>query len=182
MKSTLRDLGDAFIEASRTYGVNEAYLLSHAIWESGWGCSSLARGWTPDVDGEAIVNGVRYPYYRGTTYYNFYGIGAVDSNALNGGRAMAVKEGWTSPRKAVLGAAKWISANYLNRPSYRQNTLYLMKFDVEGAVATGSAWHEYCTGLNTWVLGISRLMSSAYGVAGYSPATAPVTFDVPMYR
>ena len=182
VKSTLRDLGDAFIEASRTYGVNEAYLLSHAIWESGWGCSSLARGWTPDVDGEVIVNGVRYPYYRGTTYYNFYGIGAVDSNALNGGRAMAVKEGWTSPRKAVLGAAKWISANYLNRPNYRQNTLYLMKFDVEGAVGTGSAWHEYCTGLNTWVLGISRLMSSAYGVAGYSPVNAPVTFDVPMYR
>lgn len=182
VKSTLRDLGDAFIEASRTYGVNEAYLLSHAIWESGWGCSSLARGWTPDVDGEVIVNGVRYPYYKGTTYYNFYGIGAVDSNALNGGRAMAVKEGWTSPRKAVLGAAKWISANYLNRPNYRQNTLYLMKFDVEGAVGTGSAWHEYCTGLNTWVLGISRLMSSAYGVAGYDPVTAPVTFDVPMYR
>ena len=182
VKSTLRDLGDAFIEASRTYGVNEAYLLSHAIWESGWGCSSLARGWTPDVDGEVIVNGVRYPYYKGTTYYNFYGIGAVDSNALNGGRAMAVKEGWTSPRKAVLGAAKWISANYLNRPNYRQNTLYLMKFDVEGAVGTGSAWHEYCTGLNTWILGISRLMSSAYGVAGYSPVTAPVTFDVPMYR
>ena len=182
VKSMLRDLGDAFVEASRAYGVNEAYLLSHAIWESGWGCSSLARGWTPDVDGEVIVNGVRYPYYKGTTYYNFYGIGAVDSNALNGGRAMAVKEGWTTPRKAVLGAAKWISENYLNRPKYRQNTLYLMKFDVEGAVATGSAWHEYCTGLNTWVLGISRLMSSAYGVSGYNPVTAPVVFDVPMYR
>lgn len=182
VKSTLRNLGDAFVEASRTYGVNEAYLLSHAIWESGWGCSSLAQGWSPEADGEVIVNGTRYPYYKGTTYYNFYGIGAVDSNALNGGRAMAVKEGWTSPRQAVLGAAKWIAANYLNRPSYRQNTLYLMKFDVEGAVATGSAWHEYCTGLNTWVLGISRLMSSAYGLAGYNSVTAPVVYDVPMYR
>lgn len=180
--STLRDLGDVFVEASRTYGVNEAYLLSHAIWESGWGCSSLAQGWTPDSDGEVIVGGVRYPYYKGTTYYNFYGIGAVDSNALSGGRAMAVKEGWTSPRKAVLGAAEWIASNYLNRTNYRQNTLYLMKFDVEGAVATGSAWHEYCTGSNTWVLGISRLMSSAYGLAGYSPVTAPVEYDVPMYR
>lgn len=181
VKSALRGLGSSFVEASRLYGVNEMYLLSHAIWESGWGCSALAQGWTPDKDGEVVVGGVSYPYRKGTTYYNFYGIGAVDANALNGGRAMAVKENWTTPRAAVLGAAKWISQNYHNRQSYRQNTLYLMKFDVAGAAATGSAWHEYCTGLDSWVLGISRIMSNGYKLAGFTPMTAPVRYDLPLY-
>lgn len=181
VKSALRGLGGAFVEASRTYGVNEMYLLSHAIWESAWGCSVLAQGWTPDRDGEVVVGGVSYPYRKGSTYYNFYGIGAVDANALNGGRAMAVKENWTTPRAAVLGAAKWITQNYHNRPAYRQNTLYLMKFDVAGAAATGSAWHEYCTGLDTWAVGISRVMSNGYKLAGFSPTTAPVRFDLPLY-
>ena len=179
--STLRGAGSYFVEASQVYGVNEVYLLSHAIWESGWGCSDLARGWTPDHDGEVVVGGVRYPYKKGVTYYNYFGIGAVDSNALSGGRAMAVKEGWTSPRLAIFGAAKWISANYHNRAAGRQNTLYLMKWDVEGAIRSGSAWHEYCTGLDSWVLGISRIMANCYASAGYSPSTAPVRFDVPVY-
>ena len=181
-KSNLVNQGSAFKQAAQSSGVNEVYLLAHAIWESGWGCSELAGGWTPDKDGEVIVNGVHYPYYKGTTYYNFYGIGAVDSNALAGGRAMAVKEGWTSPSKAITGAAEWIADNYLNR-GYPgdQNTLYLMKWDVPGAAETGSAWHEYCTGLNSWVLGISRIMDNCYKAAGKSMESSGLKFNVPVY-
>lgn len=177
-RSTLRNMGQAFVNAAKTYGVNEVYLMCHAIWESGWGCSELAGGWTPSSNGKVVVNGVSYPYYAGTTYYNYFGIGAVDSGPLSGGRAMAVKEGWTSPEKAIMGAAKWIKENYLNNS---QNTLYLMKWDVAGAANTGSAWHEYCTGLNSWVLGIARNMDKLYSLAGYSVTNAPVTFNVPMY-
>lgn len=179
--SSLRGSGSYFVEAARTYGVNEIYLMSHAIFESAWGCSSLARGWTPDQDGEVIVNGVHYPYKKGVTYYNYFGIGAVDTNALSGGRAMAVKEGWTSPKAAILGAAKWISQNYLNRSVGRQNTLYLMKWDLAGAVATGSAYHEYCTGLDSWTTGIAKIMDKCYRGAGFSMQDAPVRFDVPVF-
>ena len=178
--SGLRNLGSAFVKAAQESGVNEVYLLSHAIWESGWGCSELAGGWVPDKDGEVIVNGVHYPYKKGVAYYNFYGIGAVDSNALAGGRALAVKEGWTSPELAVRGAAEWISGNYLRRSSGAQNTLYLMKWDVVGAEKTGSAWHEYCTGLGTWCAGIARIMDGCYKSAGWSFGSK-LSFSVPVY-
>lgn len=178
--SQLRTLGSAFVDAAGQYQLNEVYLLSHACWESGWGCSELAGGWTPDEDGEVVVNGVTYPYKKGETYYNFYGIGAVDENALSGGRTMAVKEGWTTPRLAVLGAAKWISENYLHRSSGAQNTLYLMKYDVVGAVKSGSAWHEYCTGLSSWCTGISSIMQGCYKSAGTDPLD-DLQFSVPVY-
>lgn len=178
--SILRDLGHAFVDAAKTHGVNETYLLAHAIWESGWGCSELACGWTPKEDGEVVVGGVSYPYYAGKTYYNFYGIGAVDSNALAGGKAMAVKEGWTSPELAVSGAAKWISDNYLRRSSGAQNTMYLMKWDVVGAAKSGSAWHEYCTGLSGWCTGIGGVMGGCYRTAGWEFGRG-LRFSVPVY-
>lgn len=180
--SGLRGMGAAFIEAAKSYSVNEVYLLSHAIWESGWGCSELAGGWTPSEDGTVVVNGQSYPYYRGTTYYNFYGIGAYDSNALSAGRAMAVKQGWTSPKLAILGAAQWISSNYLRRNSGAQNTLYLMKFDAIGASKGNGIWHQYCTGGNTWVLGISKVMHSCYQDAGRTFDTNGLSYNVPHYN
>lgn len=179
--SGLRKTGSYFVNAAKSTGVNEVYLLAHAIWESAWGCSQLAAGWTPGEDGVAVINGKNYPYYKGQTYYNFYGIGAYDANALAGGRAMAVKEGWTSPEKAILGAAKWIASNYLNRVNGRQNTLYLMKFDLPDAVKSNSVWHQYCTGGNNWVLGIANVMVRGYKKAGYAIDEAPVRFDVPSY-
>lgn len=177
--SALRGLGSTFVRAAQVYGVNEAYLLSHATLESAWGCSDLAQGWTPTEDGVVTVNGVRYPYKKNTTYYNFYGIGAVDSGPLTGGRAMAVKEGWTTPDKAIMGAAQWISKNYLNR-SYAQNTLYLMRYDVAGAAATGSVYHEYCTS-TTWVDTIASNILACYRNAGYVFDDLPLKYEIPLY-
>jgi uncharacterized protein YraI len=42
-ESPLVGLGSAFIEAQKRYGVNAQYLAAHAILESGWGLSSIAR-------------------------------------------------------------------------------------------------------------------------------------------
>ena len=164
----------------RESGVLASVTLAQAILESGWGCSERACGWVPDKDGEVIVNGVHYPYKKGVAYYNFYGIGAVDSNALAGGRALAVKEGWTTPELAVRGAAEWISGNYLRRSSGAQDTVYLMKWDVVGAEKTGSAWHEYCTGLDSWCNSIARLMDGCYKSAG-RPFGDKLSFCVPVY-
>ena len=180
--SVLKSHGDAFVAAAKATGVNEAYLLAHSIWETGWGCSELACGWTADQDYTVTFNGKTYEAKKGTTYYNLYGIGAYDESPISGGRAMAVKEGWTSVDKAVLGAANWIKSNYHDRSAGRQNTLYLMKFDLPDAEKSSpSVWHQYCTGGNSWALGIARVLNNCYANAGYAIADIPMKFDVPSY-
>jgi beta-N-acetylglucosaminidase len=39
--SPLKDYAQSFIDAQSKYGVNAQYLVAHAIWETGWGGSSL---------------------------------------------------------------------------------------------------------------------------------------------
>lgn len=181
-KSKLRNTGSYFVEAARAYDVNEVYLLAHAIWESAWGCSVLANGWTPEKNGEVVdAYGNKHPYKKGTTYYNLYGIGAYDNDPIIAGRNMAVVQGWTTPRAAILGAAKWISKEYLTRSLAAQNTLYLMKFDVGGAARTDLVWHQYCTGGNDWVLGIASVMRRCYASAGVSFEGAKLTYSIPAY-
>lgn len=177
----LAGCGEYFIEAANTYGMNEVYLLSNAILESGWGTSDLAKGY---YYGGGTIDGKRYP---AGTYYNFFGIGAYDNSPLSGGRKMAITQGWDSPRKAILGAAKWISNNY-HKPTVAsgavsgpQNTLYRMKWDVQRAVASGSVWHQYATS-RTWATGISSVMYDCYTHNGISMDKAGLRFDVPRYR
>src|SRR5699024_1826307 len=81
----------SFINASKTYGVNEIYLISHEKLETGNGTSTLATG----------------VKYNGKTVYNVYGIGAVDSNPINGGAKFAYDQGWTTVDKAIVGGAKF---------------------------------------------------------------------------
>lgn len=178
----LAGTGAYFIEAAQTYGMNEVYLLSNAILESGWGKSQLAMGYY--YDGKTKVNGKTYP---AGTYYNFFGIGAVDSGPLSGGRARAIMEGWNSPKKAILGAAKWISNNY-HKPTVAsgavsgpQNTLYRMKWDVRRAAAGGGVWHQYATS-RTWATGISSVMYDCYSYARVPMDKTGLVFDVPRYR
>ena len=171
----LAGMGQAFIDAARLYGVNEAYLLAHAIVESGWGTSTLAKGYV--YDGSTIVAGQTWP--KGT-YYNFYGIGAYDSSPLSGGRALAIKNGWNSPEKAVSGAAKWIATNYLNN-SYGQDTLYKMRWNCAQYARYGSVGHQYATD-RQWATTIAGVMSDIYTSAGISQQKAALTFLVPTYR
>ncbi len=37
------EIVSAIFEASGDYGLNPIYILAHAIWESGWGRSTIAR-------------------------------------------------------------------------------------------------------------------------------------------
>ena len=171
----LAGMGQAFIDAARLYGVNEAYLLAHAIVESGWGTSTLAKGYV--YDGSTIVAGQTWP--KGT-YYNFYGIGAYDSSPLSGGRALAIKNGWNSREKAVSGAAKWIATNYLNN-SYGQDTLYKMRWNCAQYARYGSVGHQYATD-RQWATTIAGVMSDIYTSAGISQQRAALTFLVPTYR
>ncbi|WP_304988508.1 MULTISPECIES: SH3 domain-containing protein [unclassified Exiguobacterium] len=120
-KGILAGRGQAFIDASRTHNVNEIYLLSHALLETGHGTSALATGTlVSTVDGKAVTP---------KTVYNMYGIGAIDGNAHVKGAERAYKEGWFTPEAAIIGGAKFIGDSYINNPNRKQNTLYKMRFN-----------------------------------------------------
>lgn len=181
--SALRGTGEAFVEASKAYGVNEVYLVAHAALESAWGCSTLAQGY--DYDGNTAV-GSKGELFPAGTYYNFYGIGAYDSSPLSGGRSMAVQQGWNSPEAAVKGAAKWLSANYINPTvssasgSGQQNTLWKMKWDAKRAASSSSVWHQYATSV-TWATGISEVMASFYRQANTQFECTGFKFVIPVF-
>lgn len=135
-KGILAGRGQAFIDASRTHNVNEIYLLSHALLETGHGTSALATGTlVSSVDGKAVTP---------KTVYNMYGIGAIDGNAHVKGAERAYKEGWFTPETAIIGGAKFIGEKYINNPERMQNTLYKMRFNpIKPGVnqyATDIAW------------------------------------------
>ena len=170
----LMGTGQYFIDAARLYGVNEVYLLAHAIVESGWGTSTLAKGYA--YDGKTAVAGKVWP--KGT-YYNFYGIGAYDSSPLSGGRAMAIKQGWNSREKAIAGAARWIADNYLSN-SHGQNTLYKMRWNYMSFSRYGKIEHQYATD-RQWATTIGGVMSDIYTSVGINQKKSTLTFLVPTY-
>jgi len=126
-KYQLKGQAASFIEASKQYNVSLPYLVAHMILETGHGRSQLANPY-----GDLLVNGV--------PVYNFYGISAYDGSAYYSGSQYAYNQGWTTPEKAILGGAKWISENYINNQSYKQNTLYKMRWNPD---KPGS--HQYST-------------------------------------
>ena len=172
-KGKLAGLGSTFVSAAKTYGLNETYLLAHAILESDWGRSNLAMGYKYEggyIDGK---------YYKKGTYYNFFGIGAYDSSPLSGGRKAAIINGWNTPAKAVTGAAKWIATYYVHASKYAQTTLYSMKWDLERTKAiSGYGWHQYATSL-TWADSIGNIMGQIYSKVG---KTMGFTFIIPKYK
>jgi cation transport ATPase len=60
------DNADAYIEASKKFGISEVYLLAHSGLESGWGSSQLAGSMTGPNTGRNI--------------YNLYGIAAFNDD------------------------------------------------------------------------------------------------------
>ena len=166
--STLRGQGSAIINAAKENDINEFYLLAHAALESAWGCSDLAQGDIEDYEG----------------YYNFFGIGAYDSDPNNAGAAMAKQQGWSTPAKALSGAAKWITNNYISGSLYpdsgAQNTLFKMRYDLKRMANSGDCWHQYATSI-TWAQSIARVMCGIYEYAGYGVQDAGLVFDIPSY-
>lgn len=93
---------------------------------------------------------------------------------------MAVQQGWDSPRDAILGAAKWISEQYLKNGYGPQNTLYRMKWDIFHVEQGGSPWKQYATA-TTWATSIASVMSDCYGYCGKTQINSGLKFEVPVY-
>lgn len=150
-KGVLDGKGEAIIEAAKANNISEIYLAVHSVLESGNGKSQLACG----------IN------YNGTTVYNLFGIGAYDSDPINGGAKYAYEQGWTSVEAAINGGAAWISKNYINSG---QNTLYKMKWNPEKP-----ATHQYATDV-AWAVKQARTIKSLVEATGGN-----VLFDIPVY-
>ncbi|GER68680.1 hypothetical protein BpJC7_32150 [Weizmannia acidilactici] len=157
-KGILAGKAESFITASKLSGVNELYLISHALLETKNGTSELA-------------NGVQY---KGRTVYNMYGIGAYDGSAVTSGAAYAYNQGWFTPEAAIIGGAKFIESNYLKNG---QDTLYKMRWNPSAAVSTRTASHQYATDIG-WA---SKQVSSIYNLYSLLDS-GQIILDIPKYQ
>lgn len=155
-KGILDGMGEAFITASKKYSINEIYLVSHALLETGNGTSQLA-------------NGVKY---EGKTVYNMYGIGAYDASPIESGAKYAYEQGWFTPETAIIEGAKFIGSSYINNPYYQQDTLYKMRWN-----PANPATHQYATDIG-WA------DKQTYNIAKlYSLLNSYVLYlDIPKYK
>ena len=148
--------GQTFIDAAKKNNINVLYFVAHSMIETGYGTSKLARG----------------TVYNGNTVYNFFGIGAVDGNALASGSATAYNNGWTSVESGIDGAASWISSRYIHSNKYKQNTLHSMKWNPNFVT------HQYASEVR-WPCSIASIMAE---IATYSSNTGSMVYKVPKYR
>ncbi len=117
------DLYAAYVmDAAKSTGLSPYFIAARAGLETGYGTSTLAAGKVPGYEG----------------YYNFYGIGANDSNPLIGGGSYAKGQNWNSKRRAIIEGAAWVKRQYIG---CQQNTIYFMKF----SFTPNYSWHQYMT-------------------------------------
>lgn len=164
---------EAFIEAAKESGVSPYHLASRVKQEvvTSQGFSNSASG---------TVSGYE-------SIYNFYNIGANNSTAASGAvinglkfargdsSSAALKEKfllpWDNQYKAIVGGAKYIGSNYINRG---QNTVYLQKFNV---TATSRYSHQYMANVEAGLAESSK-MYTAYA----DSLDTPIVFSIPVYE
>ncbi|RIU94908.1 N-acetylglucosaminidase [Oceanobacillus picturae] len=157
-KGILSGQGQAFIDAGKNEGINDIYLVSHALLETGNGSSTLAKG----------------VKYNGKTVYNMYGYGAYDSCPITCGAMTAYNEGWTTPYKAIVGGAKYIGNSYIKSGL---NTLYKMRWN-PGAMATTNRYgKQYATDIGWAAKQVNTMYKLYEDIGSYS-----LELDIPVYK
>ncbi len=146
-----------FVDACKKFDIDPIYFIAQSIHETGHGKSKLAMGVkiteiaNPNKEiknskGE-LIGYEMIKLDKPVTVYNLFGIGAYDNSKVFPNRALilgttyAYTHGWTSVDKAIEGAAKFVSDNYINSSTYKQNTLYKMRFIPN----VDLIWHQYAT-------------------------------------
>lgn len=157
--------GQSFINAAKKYDIDLVYLVSHSMWETAYGRSTLAQG-------QVLTSYKGKPLEQPVKVYNFFGIGAIDHSANLSGAEAAYSNGWTSVEATIDGSAKWIARGYIKNSRYKQNTIYKMKYNYE------YPWHQYATDIN-WPNGISNIMANL--IRMYD-TKSNLTFEIPKYR
>ncbi|MDQ0215301.1 beta-N-acetylglucosaminidase [Oikeobacillus pervagus] len=163
-KGILSGKGQAFIDASRKYKINEIYLISHSLLETGNGNSSLSKGMlVSSIDGKSVEPKI---------VYNMYGIGAYDRCPEQCGSETAYKNGWFTPEAAIIGGAQYIANSYINHDTYKQNTLYKMRWNPENP-----GTHQYATDIGWAVKQVNNIKKLYDLIDRYTQY-----YDVPSYK
>ena len=202
-KGTLQNQGQAFIDAARMHRVNEVYLIAHAILETGHGQSLLASGniKVGEISNNRYVvvlpNGKNNDIYivqnfnssdrnatKNNSYnlknielkkiYNFFGIGAYDSNPDVYGAVKAYQEGWHTPEQAIIGGAQFVGKNYLLNG---QNTLYKMRWNPGAMEKSNKAEHQYATDI-AWAYKQSIFIYELFNQIGVKT----YYLEIPVYK
>nr|WP_294575144.1 stalk domain-containing protein [uncultured Anaerostipes sp.] len=113
-------------------------------------------------------------FQQNNTYYNLYGIKAVDAAPQLCGFTYAYNQGWTSVDKAINGAAKYVSKWYIHNSTYRQDTLYKFRYHPKVAYI----WHQYATDPG-YARSIGNLM---YKYKNVYPGSSPLSYEKPVFR
>lgn len=164
-KGILDGKGNPFVQAGETYNISPVYLVSHALLETGNGQSILAQGVTvSSVNGQAV---------EPKTVYNFFGIHAYDSDAVKGGSEYAYTQGWFTPEAAIIGGAEFVSEDYINNSSTKQNTLYKMRWNFSSGNIPA---HQYATDIGWAYKQIYNIKSIMDKYTNLN-----LKFDVPMF-
>ncbi|WP_433744892.1 SH3 domain-containing protein [Falsibacillus pallidus] len=163
-KGILTGKGQAFVQASLQFNVNEIYLIAHSLLETGNGSSRLANGiLVSSVDGQPV---------EPKMVYNMYGVGAFDSCPEACGAETAYKNGWFTPEAAIIGGAEYIANQYIHNTDYAQDTLYEMRWNPARA---GS--HQYATDIGWAVKQVATIKKLYDLIDRYT-----LYFDVPEYQ
>ncbi|GIO23403.1 SH3 domain-containing protein [Oceanobacillus sp. J11TS1] len=167
---TLSGQGKAFITAAKKYNINEAYLIAHAMHETGNGKSTLAQGIPVDAKGNVTRNSkgqIARTSLTKHTVYNMYGYGAVDADPINGGAKYAFDRGWFTPEKAIIGGAASINS-YISRG---QDTLYKMRWNPDNP-----GYPQYATHVR-WATGQTKRIYNLYQIVD----TYEAVYEVPTF-
>lgn len=158
-----------FYQAAQENNINEIFLLSLALHETGNGLSTLANGYPydPDPDDDDV---------EPVIVYNMFGIGAYDNDPLLYGSQRAYNEEWFTPEAAITGGAVFASNRYVNS-SYRQDTLYKMRWN-PGNPGT----HQYATDVAWASKQVSSTRPSSIGRLYELVEIYNLRFDLPRYQ
>ena len=165
-RGILNGTEEAFMEGSKNHNVNEVFLVSLALHETGNGRSALANG----LEFEDKDN--LFPDKDYVIVYNMFGIGAYDSNPNYYGAKRAYKERWFSPEEAIKGGAKFAGGNYINNTTHKQDTLYKMRWN-----PANPGTHQYASDIGWAFKQVSRIKSLYDQLSTYT-----LQFDIPKYK
>lgn len=189
--SVLKDKGDVLIAAAKKYNIDPVYFLCQTILETGYGQSTLSQGKSitkvvadkylvksnGKVTNIKVISSGSYATKKISSkkVYNLYGIKAYDIDPQLCGFSWAYYQDWTTVDKAIYGAAQYVSEQYINSSTHKQNTLYKFRYHPD----TDSLWHEYATDPE-YAQKIASIMYSKFRSAYTSNAS--FTYDKPKFK
>ena len=121
--------------------------------------------------GSGCSSGFYYAYYQGN-----YGYVCSKYVYIEGVTELTYDRPWTSPKKAIVGGAKYISSTYISRG---QNTSYLKKFNVNPNGYYAMYTHQYMANLRAPASEASKSYD-AYKDGGL--ISLALEFTIPIYN